>query len=105
MPYSPTDIGTAGEMHTAAWLEANGYATNVNTKLPGATDIDAWNGTTRLLVQVKTAVQPGIPAGLTNAEVQAITPRAGRIQAQAWSAHVTVDSSLRLMGTVSWRKL
>jgi len=100
----PADIGRVGEAHVVRWLQQRGYWTNWDTKAPGATDIEA-RGIENLLVQVKAAVQPDVPAALSPAEVSAIKERAARIGFSVYSAGVTLDRTLRLVGEVQWVKL
>lgn len=98
------EIGFAGEKHVVAWLRANGYSGNWDTRGPGSTDIEA-TGHEHILVQVKSAVAPSVPAGLSGDELRNIKSRATRLGANAYLAQVTMDSRLRLIGEISWTKL
>ncbi|MGB7844250.1 MAG: hypothetical protein WBL63_01440 [Candidatus Acidiferrum sp.] len=100
-----TQIGTIGEVHATGWLKANGYSCNRNTKLPGATDIEATGNVASLLVQVKTAVWPSYAADLTAEEKKAIVARANRIGWQAWLAQLQINDKGELVGSISWAKL
>jgi hypothetical protein len=100
-----TQIGTIGEVHTTEWLRANGYNCYRNTKLPGATDIEATGSAASLLVQVKTAIWPSSVAGLTVEEVRAIVARANRTGRQAWLAQLQINDKGALIGGIAWTKL
>lgn len=103
---SAVKIGHTGESLVVTYLKAKGYRiTSWDTQGPGATDIEASGTQATLLVQVKTAVWPNNPVGLNSQERQALASRASRKRAQAWEAKVTLDSSLRLVGEIAWRKL
>jgi hypothetical protein len=100
-----TAIGQAGEHIVARDLVAKGYWTNIDTKSPGATDIEAHGSTTNLLVQVKSAVAPNFPADLSSEEEGRIRLRATLLGWEAWSARVQLDSWLNRVGDIIWRKL
>jgi hypothetical protein len=95
----------AGEHIVARELAAKGYRTNVDTRGPGSTDIEARRSTDNLLVQVKTAVAPNAPAGLSSDEERNIKSRAAREGYQAWEAKLQVDSALNMVGAIAWRQL
>src|SRR5258708_39296993 len=97
--------GQAGEHIVARELAAKGYRTNLDTKGPGSTDIEARGTNASLLVQVKTAVSPNAPAGLSSDEERNIKSRAARLGYQAWEAKLQVDSGLSMVGTIAWRQL
>ena len=103
--YSQAQIGSAGEKIVNSWLVRKGYKTNLDTRQPGSTDIEAGSPKTSLLVQVKTAMSPSTLADLSSDEVRNIKSRATRIGYQAWQAKVTVDSDLRLIGKIQWKRL
>jgi len=98
-------IGQAGEAAAVAALKKEGWTIAVwNTQAPGATDIEASSGAKKLLVQVKTAVSPDVPANLSSGEERSITSRAARIGADAYEARVVLGQTLSTV-RVDWRKL
>jgi len=99
------EIGQAGEQIVNQWLRSNGYSTNLDTRLPGSTDIEAKSTNTSLLVQVKSSVQPSQPASLSADEERNIKSRATKLRYEAWEARVQLDARLQLVGQVIWRKL
>jgi hypothetical protein len=99
------DIGKIGENLVAHSLSNSGYITNVDTKLPGSTDIEAASDEANLLVQVKTAFLPNKPTSLTSEESRNIKSKAARIGYQAWEAKVQLDVNHRLVGDIQWRQL
>ncbi len=103
--FTATEIGLAGERIVNVWLVDNGYSTNLDTRQPGSTDIQASGQKTNLLVQVKSAITPNVPADLSSDEVRNIKSRASRLGFQAWAAKVVLDSQLRLIGKISWTQL
>jgi hypothetical protein len=98
-------IGTIGEIHTTNWLKARNYSCYRNTQLPGATDIEANGNPTSLLVQVKTAIWPNLPASLSTEEIQAIVARAKRTGRQAWVARLQINNEGALIGDIAWTRL
>jgi hypothetical protein len=100
-----TAIGQAGERAVALELMAMGYITNVDTRSPGSTDIEAIGLTANLLVQVKSAVAPNFPADLSNEEQGKIRLRAALLGWEPWSAKVQLDPWLNKVGNIIWRKL
>jgi Holliday junction resolvase-like predicted endonuclease len=96
------EIGNIGERHVEAWLKTKGYVCNRNTKLPGATDIEAVATGRSLLVQVKTAQQPYSPATLTQEEISAIKARAQRLNFEPWLAQVKITISGSMIGEPIW---
>jgi len=103
--FPQVQVGQAGEKIVGAWLAGRGYTTNIDTKLPGSTDIEAVGSTASLLVQVKTAVSPSGPPAVTSEEAGSISARAKRLGWQAWEARVAVDRDLRPVGEIQWRRL
>jgi hypothetical protein len=99
------DIGNSGENIVNSWLLGKNYKTNLDTRQPGATDIEAVGGSASLLVQVKTAVSPSTPADLSSDEARNIKSRESRLGYQAWQAKVVVDTQLRLVGEIKWQQL
>lgn len=107
MVMTSTAVGSVGERHATAVLVARGFACNTDTRQPGATDIEAVHrsGHPGLLVQVKTAVAPNLPSGLSAQEERSIKARASRLAREAWLAQVQIDAHGDLVGLVSWTKL
>ncbi len=106
------EIGSAGESVVNAWLIKNGYRTNLDTRQPGSVDIvavkpliEAVGSQASLLVQVKTALSPNTPADISSDELRNINAQAARLGFHSWLAQVVVDSNLRPIGDIAWRKL
>jgi len=102
---TPYEIGNTAERLVAHWLREFGYFSNINTKAPGATDIEARGNTRSLLVQVKAALHPSVPDSLSPDEVRDLTSRAARLGVEPWEARVQLDQQLRQVGEIQWRKL
>ena len=102
---TPAEIGNIGERHVTAWLQAKNYQCNRNTALPGSTDIEADASQASLLVQVKTALSPALPADLSTEEQRAIVARANRSGKEEWLARLQINSQGALIGEISWAKL
>lgn len=105
---STVEIGNAGEQAVVAYLkDEKGYQNILlDTKQPGATDINAIGNKVQLLIQVKTAVHPGVPAHLNEEEEKAIVSRASAKGAQAWEARVVLDHNLQVKkGGIEFRLL
>lgn len=98
-------IGHGGERAVANQLMRWGYRGNWDTRLPGSTDIEAWNSVRHLVIQVKSALYPNSPPLLSPGEEWNIRARASRIGAEAWAATVQVDFWLNQVGEISWRRL
>jgi hypothetical protein len=99
------EVGTIGEQIAATWLKANAWEVYRNTKLPGATDIQASSGSRSLLVQVKTAVFPNLPVFLNNDDKKAIVTRANNNGNEAWLAQLQINDKGALVGKITWTKL
>ena len=99
------EVGQAGEEIVALALVEKGYRTNVDTKGPGSTDIEALGANATLLVQVKTALFPATPAGLSSNEERNIKSRASRLGFEAWEARLQVNQGLHLVGAIGWRRV
>ena len=99
------EIGQVGERIVAHELATKGYRTNIDTKAPGSTDIEARGTNAGLLVQVKTATSPNSPPAISGDEERNIKSRAIRLGFEAWEAKVQVDARLNLVGAIGWRKL
>ena len=102
--YTQAQIGNAGERIVSAALLSMNYRTNLDTRQAGSTDIEALGARVSLLVQVKTALQPAVPADLSRDEIRNITSRA-KLGYQAWQAKVTVNADLQLVGKIEWTRL
>lgn len=100
-----TQIGNVGESFVATALMDMGYQTNLDTRLPGSTDIEAIQNGRKLLVQVKAEVLPGTPASLSSEEERNIKSRAINLGCEPWEAKVHLDISLRVVGNIEWRKI
>ncbi len=98
-------VGTLGEHTVAEWLRARGYLTNVNTKLPGSTDIEAFGTNVGLLVQVKSSAAPEEPAQMSYDEQICLVRRARNVGFQAWEARVQFDRAVRYVINIDWRLL
>jgi len=103
--HSQAEIGAAGERIVNNWLIGNNYKTNLNTRQPGSTDIEAVGPKASLLVQVKTALSPSTPADPSSDEVRNIKSRAARLGYEAWQAKVTVDANANFVGKIQWQRL
>ncbi len=99
------DIGQTGERIVARALADKGWRTNIDTKAPGSTDIEARGTNGGLLVQVKTATSPNKPAGISSDEERNIKSRAAKLRWDAYEARVQLDANGRLIGAIGWRKL
>ncbi len=99
------EIGQAGERIVARALGQKNWQTNIDTKAPGSTDIEARGSNGGLLVQVKTAALPNKPAVLSSDEERNIKSRAARLRWDAYEARVQLDANGRLVGDIAWRKL
>jgi len=100
------EIGQAGERVVVDWLKTKGYKIDRwDTQSPGSTDIEASASSKRLLVQVKSALAPNLPASLSDSEKKGITSRAASVSAQAWLAQVQLDGRLAPVGEIKWTKL
>jgi Holliday junction resolvase-like predicted endonuclease len=84
------EIGKVGEKAVVDNLKSQGYEIiEWNTQAPGATDIEAAKPQQQhILIQVKTAVYPNVPADLSQTETDAVKSRAARKNAVAYAAKV-----------------
>ena len=105
MAYTQVEIGNKGEKLVGAFLKQKGYSTNIDTKAPGSTDIEARGSKSSLLVQVKSAVKPNEPVSISSDEERNIKSRAAKLGWEAWEARVQLDASLNQVGEIKWRKL
>jgi hypothetical protein len=99
------EIGNIGERHVEAVLVKDGWTCNRNTQLPGSTDIEAVKAGRKILVQVKTAVNPAQPADLSEEETRNIKTRAARTNSEAWLAKATITPAGLLMKDIGWRQV
>ena len=99
------EIGTIGEKHATAWLRANGWRCYTDTKLPGATDMETTLGGRGILVRVKTAVYPSLPASLTVDEKRVLVACAKYNQKEAWLVKLQIDREGALVGNITWAEL
>jgi len=100
------EIGHAGEQFAVQALKREGWTVDVwNTQAPGSTDIEAHSGSSKILVQVKSAIPPNEPSGLSSDEERNIKSRATRINAKAYEARVYLNSNLTLKSEIKWRTL
>lgn len=98
-------IGQAGEAAAVAALKKKGWTiTTWNTQAPGSTDIEAASGSKKLLVQVKAAVSPDVPANLSGEEERNIKSRATRIGADAYEVRIALNQALSPV-SLNWGKL
>jgi hypothetical protein len=105
-PKSTSEIGTIGEKLVAAHLQKKGFSTNIDTKGPGATDIEAIASNKTILVQVKTGVAPNEPVKISSEEEAAIKRRAvQKTNCEAWEALVSLKEDYSLKNEIVWRKL
>lgn len=104
--YESTNLGAIGEAFVVGWLRAKGYIIDVwDTKLPGSCDIDCHSSDRRLLVQVKTAIQPNEPAFLSSEEAEKLRSRASNNYAEAWEARVFLRDTKTLTKDIVWRAI
>jgi hypothetical protein len=103
----PTDaeIDKAAEQIVVEWLSEKGYFTNVATRLPGSTEIEAIGRDRKLLVLVKSSLLPYAPATMTGEEEGKIRARAAGLAYQPWEARVLLDTQLELAIEIQWRAL
>ena len=82
------NVGSRGEAVVREDLRAKEWAVLQNTRLPGSTDIEATKNNSSILVQVKSALHPSAPDGLSSDEKRNIKSRASRIDATSYLAQV-----------------
>ena len=87
-----TDIGQEGEAAVVRSLGAGGWTiSNWDTQGAGATDIVAHKNGSGILVQVKTALSPNLPASPGPLESALIRARAARNGYTPWLAQVVLS--------------
>jgi hypothetical protein len=107
MGNSQAEIDARGEQIVSDTLQQTFYQTKVNTELPGTTYIEAEevSSVAKILVQVKSAVGPSSPNGLTEEELLNIKSKAANIGAQPYLAQVQLDNLLNPTGPVNYKNL
>ena len=104
-----SDMARVGEGIVLCELLGKGFAIlkwNTPEQLPDSGDIEVTEPITknRMLIRVKSAVEPNVPDSLSNDEEENLKSRATKMGIEAWEAKVQLNSSLQ-DGTVSWRRL
>jgi hypothetical protein len=102
---TPEEVGLSGERHVMSDLTSKGYFCLRNRRSQAPTGIEAINGTEVALVQVKAAVHPNLPEGLSAEESARIRKRAVRMGWQAWLAQVQIDKFGAMLGAVTYTRL
>jgi hypothetical protein len=103
---TPLQVGQAGEAVVVEWLKSKGYKILVwDTRSPGSSDIEAQHSSAHILVQVKSAILPNQPPSFSGDEEGNIKSRATKIGAEAYEARVQLDTSLKPVAEIKWRKL
>jgi len=101
------EIGNAGEKIVHNDLALKGY-TNIlrDTKQTGSVDIQADSTKMgNILVQVKTAIYPSVPAELTSEENTAIKAKGQRTSRTPKSARLQINDSKQLVGSIIYTDL
>ncbi len=104
-------MSTAVESHNLAlrsvayWLRLRGYTPTVLSKEPDKLILEGKGNTRSLLVQVKSAVQPGEPEKLTPDEERELIEQAAQLGCEPWEIRVQFDPPLRRAAMSEWRKL
>ena len=102
---TPEEIKLSGERHVMSDLTSKGYFCLRNKRSRTPTGIEAIKGTEVMLVQVKAAVHPDLPEGLSAEESARIRKRAARMGWQARLAQVQIDDSGALLGSIVYTTL
>ncbi len=104
MLWTIDELAKAGEGHVAKILRSHGWTVLLEEARPsGATDILVALGERRVFIQVKSAVFPGQPPMLTDAERYSLVSRALKANADPWLVHVQMDEdSLQPVGALAW---
>jgi hypothetical protein len=102
---TPEEIKLSGERHVRSDLTSKGYFCLRNKRSRVPTGIEAIKGTEVALVQVKAAVHPDVPAGLSAEESARIRKRAVRMCWKARLAQVQIDDAGALLGPVTYTRL
>jgi hypothetical protein len=102
---TPEEIRLSGERHVMSDLTSKGYFCLRKKRSPVPTGIEAIKGTEVALVQVKAAVHPNMPDGLSAEESARVRKRVVRMGWQAWLAQVQIDSLGAMLGSVTYIRL
>jgi hypothetical protein len=102
---TPEEVGLSGERHVMSDLTSKGYLCLRNKRSPVPTGIEAIKGMEVALVQVKAAVHPNMPDGLSAEESARVRKRAVRMGWQAWLAQVQIDGFGAMLGSVTYTRL
>lgn len=104
--FSEAEIGHAGERHFVSSLKANDYTIiQWDTKGEGKTDIVASKNGQLCLFQVKSAIEPNLPAGMSEEEEIAIRRRAVQYSAWAYLIQIQLDFNLNVVGDIRWNRV
>jgi hypothetical protein len=99
------DIGNIGECIVTSDLKSKGFLCFRNTQQPGSTDITAYKGDDKRLVQVKTGLYPNDPPKISGEEVRNISSRATRLGYSAFLATLQINSDRERVGEIKYKKL
>ena len=102
---TPDEMSRHGGRHVTAWLTDKGYQCKQDTQLPGSTDIEARSDRDNRLIQVKTALVPNRPSGLSLDEARDLAARARHLGYEAWCAKVQIGPQGQRVGDIIWIKL
>jgi hypothetical protein len=102
---TPEEIKLSGERHVRSDLTSKGYLCLRNKRSRTPTGIEAIKENEVMLVQVKAAVHPDLPEGLSAEESARIRKRAARMGWQARLAQVQIDDSGALLGSIVYTTL
>jgi hypothetical protein len=103
--YTHADVGHTGEHIVTNWLSEKGYVTHLLSKGPDAIDIEAQGQISKLLVQVRSAIEPELPKSLSNNDEIRIKSHAVALGYIPWEAKIQLDNELRMIGKIQWRRL
>ncbi len=100
------EIGRAGETLVVSSLRSKGFTVfRWDEDAPGAGAIEMRGGKKRFFLHVKAAVAPDKPKGLTLDEKVRIKIRAEAVKGEAWAAKVTLDPTLGVAASTTWRRI
>ena len=102
MRLTPVEIEYIGKAIATIDLERRGFAWKQNRWITGSTDIEATKGAEGRLVQIRTAVHPQEPPGLSQEETQRIKSRSSQIGYEPWLAQITLKVSDIAAKTIIW---
>jgi hypothetical protein len=86
-------------------LQRQGFAWKQKMSIPGSTDIEFTRGSGGRLVQVRTAVYPREPLGLSEDETQGIKSRASQIGYEPWLAQITLKTIGSAAKPIIWAEV